>query len=79
MYYSCREFYNNAIAMRKVLSEIILREHNGDIFRPEEIEKIKAEIQPVQNRIIEATEESIKQLTKQISIEFFCEDEELPF
>ena len=78
MYCDCKEFYDNTISMRKVFSEIILRQHNGETFTDEEIIKIKEEIYPIQDKIIRSTRKDIKQLAKQMPFVFSC-DEKLPF
>lgn len=78
MYCDCKLFYDNTIAMRRVLSEIILKNHNGETFTDEEIGKIKEEFYPIQNKIIRSTVKEIKQLAKRMPFDFNC-DEELPF
>lgn len=78
MYCDSKLFYDNTIAMRRVLSEIILRNHNGETFTDEEIIKIKEEFYPIQDKIIRSTRKDIKQLVKQMPFEYES-DEELPF
>lgn len=66
-----QEFYNNTIAMRKTITLSVLRNYEGQGFTSEEIDELKEEFEPVNKRVIEATEEEAKRLVKQMSKDLF--------
>lgn len=78
-----REFYDNSIAMRSSMCEIILRGYEGREFTPEESDSIMSECGPVNDRVIEATCDVVKQYMKKPGeVKIFDnldEDDDLPF
>ncbi len=72
-----KEFYNNSIGMRNSMCQIILRNHEGRGFSVEESSKIMEECQPVNDRVMQTTEEEAKRLVKKISKNIT--DDDLPF
>ncbi len=75
-----REFYENAIAQRSSLCKIILANYEGREFTTEEMQQIMEECQPVNERIMKATEEEAKRLVKEMPENLFeDDDDELPF
>ena len=74
-----KEFYDNSIAVRNSLCQIILRNYEGREFTFEEIQQIMEECQPVNDRIINATEEETKRYVKKMQNDLFVDDEDLPF
>lgn len=65
-----RELYENTLAMRKSMSEIILRNHEGRKFTQEESESIMEECQPINDRVAESQREDIKRLVKEKDLPF---------
>ena len=59
-----KEFYNNSIAMRNSMCQIILRNYEGRGFNSEETQQIMEECQPVNDRVMTATEKEAKRLVK---------------
>ena len=74
-----KEFYNNSIAMRNSMCQIILRNYEGRGFTSEETQRIMEECQPVIDRVITATEEEAKKLVKKMPKKLFDDDDDLPF
>lgn len=74
-----KEFYNNSIAMRNSMCQIILRNYEGRGFSSEESQKIMEECQPVNDRVIDATEQEVKRLVKKMPKDLFDNDDDLPF
>lgn len=73
-----KEFYDNSIAMRNSMCQIILRNYEGRGFTSEETQQIMEECQPVNDRVMTATEEEAKRLVKKMPKNLF-EDDDLPF
>lgn len=73
-----KELYENTLAMRKQMSEILLRNHIGVDFSEEEVENLMSEIQPISDKVEEANIEGVKKLVKEMSSDLF-DDKELPF
>lgn len=61
-----KEFYDNSIAMRKTLTQSVLRNYEGRGFTLEEIEELRREFEPVNKRVMHATEEESKRLFKKM-------------
>lgn len=61
-----REFYDNSIAMRNSMCQIILRNYQGEGFTGEECKAIMEECEPVTQRVYAATEAAIKQYVKEM-------------
>lgn len=59
-----REFYDNTIATRKTLTQTTLRSYEGRGFTLEEYEELRKEFEPVNERIMQRTEEEVKKLVK---------------
>lgn len=74
-----KEFYNNSIAMRNSMCQIILRNFEGRGFTSEELQQIMEECQPVNDRVMIATEEEAKRLVKKMPKNLFEDDDDLPF
>lgn len=74
-----QEFYDNTISMRKTMTQSVLRNYEGKGFTSEEIDELREEFEPVNDRVIQATEEDVKRLVKQMPKDLFNEDEDLPF
>lgn len=74
-----KEFYNNSIAMRNSMCQIILRNYEGRGFSSEESQKIMEECQPVNDRVMDATEQEVKRLVKKMPKDLFDNDDDLPF
>lgn len=78
-----REFYRNSLAMRSSMCKIILRNYEGRGFTQEETDMIMEECGPVNERVMEATEEAAKELVLKITPDMFsaadADDDELPF
>ncbi len=72
-----KEFYENSIAMRRTMTESILRNYEGRGFTQEEIVELREEFEPVKERVMQSILEEAKSLVKQISKDSFSE--ELPF
>lgn len=74
-----QEFYDNTIAMRKNMTQSVLRNYEGKGFTSKEMDELREEFEPVNKRVIKATEEDVKRLVKQMPKDLFGEDTELPF
>lgn len=76
-----KSFYDNSIAMRNSMCQIILRNYEGRGFTKEESQEIMEECQPVNNRVMQATEEEAKKLVKRMPRKTFIadDDDDLPF
>ena len=74
-----KEFYNNSIAMRNSMCQIILRNYEGRGFSSEESQQIMEECQPVNDRVMDATEQEVKRLVKKMPKDLFDNDDDLPF
>ena len=75
-----KSFYDNSIAMRSSMCQIILRNYEGRGFTAEESQKIMEECQPVNDRVAQATEEEAKRLVKTMPKNIFSnDDDDLPF
>lgn len=72
---SFKELYENTLAMRTQMSEIILRNHMGVGFSEEEQETIMSEVQPINDRVEKDTVEAAKKLVKTKP----KNDDDLPF
>ena len=73
-------FYDNSIAMRNSMCQIILRNYEGRGFSNEETQQIMEEVTPVNQRVMEATEEAAKRLVKKMPTHIFDgDDDDLPF
>lgn len=73
-----QEFYDNTIAMRKTMTQSVLRNYEGQGFTSEEMDELREEFEPVNKRVIQATEEEAKRLVKQMPKDLFGDDD-LPF
>lgn len=75
-----KSFYDNSIAMRNSMCQIILRNFEGRGFTAEESQQIMEECQPVNDRVMQATEEEAKKLVKKMPKNLFeDDDDDLPF
>lgn len=74
-----KEFYDNAIARRKTFTQSTLRNYNGQAFTQEEINELREIFEPVNKRIMQATEEEVKKFVKQLHKDLFSEDDDLPY
>lgn len=74
-----REFYDNTIATRKTLTQTILRNYEGRGFTLEEYEELRREFEPINERVMQKTDEAAKKLVKQKPILLTDEDDDLPF
>lgn len=74
-----KKFYDNSIAMRKSMCQIILRNYEGRGFNREEVQQIMEEVQPVNERVIKSTDEEIKRLVKKMPTIIIDENDDLPF
>lgn len=74
-----KEFYNYLIGMRNSMCQIILRNHEGRGFSAEKSSKVMEECQPVNDRVMQATEEEDKRLVKKPKHIFCDENDDLPF
>lgn len=74
----CQEFYGNTIAMRKTMTQSVLKNYEGQGFTLDEIDELREEYESVNERVIQATEEEAKRLVKKIPKDLFCDDD-LPF
>lgn len=68
-------FYDNSVAQRNCLCQIILRNYEGIGFTDEEISKMREEYGTVNERVISATDDAVKKLIKTMS----DDDIDLPF
>ena len=48
-----KEFYENSIAMRRTMVESILRNYEGKGFTQEEIDELREEFEPVNDRVMQ--------------------------
>ena len=76
---SGQEFYDNTIAIRKTMTQSVLKDYEGQGFTSEEIDELREEFEPVAERVIQATKEDVKRLVKKMQKKSFDEDEDLPF
>ena len=67
------DLYENTIGMRANLSEYVLRRYNGNTFTTEQIE---AFLEPVNDKVEEATNNAVKKLVKEMNPNNF---DDLPF
>ena len=75
-----KSFYYNSIAMRNSMCQIILRNFEGRGFTDEEFQQIMEECQPVNDRVMQATEEEAKKLVKKMPKNLFEDyDDDLLF
>lgn len=75
-----KSFYDNSIAMRNSMCQIILRNYEGRGFTAEESQRIMEECQPVNDRVMQSTTEEVKRLVKTMpNISFEDDDDDLPF
>lgn len=81
-----KSFYDNSMAMRNVLCDNILRCYEGRGYTEEEMVAIANQVGPINDRVIQATENEMTQLVKKLQREnpnFFsaadADDDELPF
>ncbi len=75
-----KSFYDNSIAMRNSMCQIILRNYEGRGFTAEESQRIMEECQPVNDRVMQSTTEEVKRLFKTMpNISFEDDDDDLPF
>jgi len=74
-----KSFYDNSIAMRNSMCQIILRNYEGRGFTQDEGEKIMEECQPVNERVTKATSDEVKRLVKTMPKSSFLDDDDLPF
>ena len=77
-----REFYNNTIAMRNSMSQIILRNYEGGGFTNEETVAIMDECQPVNERVVSSTIDTVRKLVRKKPEELLfggTDDDDLPF
>lgn len=70
------ELYENTVGMRSNLSEYVLRKYNGETFTKEQVESF---LEPVSDKVEEATNNAVKKLVKEMKPTNFDEDDELPF
>ncbi len=75
----CKSFYDNSIAMRQSMCQIILRNFDGRGFNAEEYQQVMKECKPVNDRVMQATEEEARNLIKRMPKEFFEDDDDFPF
>ena len=61
------------------MCQIILRNYEGRGFTSEETQQIMEECQPVNDRVMNATEEEAKRFVKKIPKKLFEDDHDLPF
>lgn len=61
---SFKDLYENTLAIRTQMSEIILRNYMGVAFSKEEKKTIISEVQPINDRVEKATVEEVKKLLK---------------
>ena len=61
------------------MCQIILRNFEGRGFTSEETQQIMKECQPVNDRVMTATEEEAKRLVKKMPKNLFEDDDDLPF
>ncbi len=73
-----KEFYENSIAIRKTLTQSILRNYEGRGFTKAEIEELKKEFEPVNERIFQSNRNEVQKLVRTISDDIY-DDEDLPF
>ena len=79
---TCKEFYDNSIAMRNSMCKIILRNYENRGFTEEEFMQLMEECQPVTDRVIKSTCDEAKRLIKQMpkqSFDYDDDDDDLPF
>lgn len=76
---SGQEFYDNTIAIRKTMTQSVLKDYEGQGFTSEEIDELREEFEPVVERVIQTTKEDVKRLVKKMQKKSFDEDEDLPF
>ena len=74
-----KEFYENTIAMRRTMVESILRNYEGRGFTQDEIDELREEFEPVNDRVMQSTEEEVKKLVKKMPDTMFDDDDDLPF
>lgn len=72
---ACQEFYNNTIAIRKTMTQSVLRKYEDKEFTSEEIDELREEFKPVNEKVMQAIEEDVKRLVKQMPKDLFSEDE----
>ena len=61
------------------MTQSVLRNYEGKGFTSEEIDELREEFEPVNEKVIKATEEDVKKLVKQMPKDLFAEDDGLPF
>ena len=75
-----KSFYDNSIAMRNSMCQMILRDYEGRSFTVGEAQQIMEVSQPVNDRVIQSTTEEAKRLVKTMSkVTFEDDDDKLPF
>ena len=74
-----KEFYENSIAIRKTLTQVILRNYEGRGFTKSELEELRKEFEPVNERVCQSNRNAVQKLVREIPKDTFEDDEELPF
>ena len=74
-----KEFYENTIAMRKTMVESVLRNYEGRGFTQKEIDVLSGEFIPVNDGVMQSTEDEVKRLVKKMPDTIFDDDDDLPF
>ena len=69
-------FYDNYIAIRKSMCQIVLRNFEGRGFTAEECQQIMEECQPVNDRVMQTTEKEVKKLVKIMPRNLFEDDDD---
>ncbi len=73
------DFYKNSLAIRRTMTESVLRNYEGKEFTQEEIDELSEEFEPVNDRILKSTEEEAKKLAKKMPDTMYDDDDDFPF
>ncbi len=74
-------FYHNAVALRSVLSKVILKNYEGKDWTREEIEEVKRTSAPYDERILESASKDIAKRVRTLNTPHYddLDTDELPF
>ncbi len=74
-----KDFYDNTIAIRITLTQSILRRYEGRGFTKAEIEELRKEFEPVNERVIQSNKNAVRKLVKNMADDTWDDEEDLPF
>lgn len=74
-----KDLYENYLAVRSLMTKILLNNFSGESFNSEELEEIMKEFQPINKKVEELTMEESRQFIKRMSSTFIPDDDDFPF